>query len=134
MEIVGLPVDEAKKAVTLGDMVTMNRTLQEMGELLTCKCMDDRVAVYVMIEALKTVKEHNVEVHAIATVQEEIGLRGAAASGWSVKPDILGSLYFSGMSVFGITYGLAGSNGSVAITDTLYQPGGAPFMPLMASS
>jgi endoglucanase len=84
----GMDGETAKKRIRPGDMVTMNRTLQQMGDLLTCKSMDDRVAVYVMIEALKAVKKHEVEVHAVATVQEEIGLRGAAASGWAVQPDI----------------------------------------------
>ncbi|HMS54447.1 MAG TPA: M42 family metallopeptidase [Fimbriimonadaceae bacterium] len=84
----GLSGEDAKKQVRLGDMVTMNRTLQEMGDLLTCKSMDDRVAVYVMIEAVKKAKKPNVDVYAIATVQEEIGLRGAAASGSAIQPDI----------------------------------------------
>lgn len=84
----GLSGEDAKKQVRLGDMVTMNRTLQEMGDLLTCKSMDDRVAVYVMIEALKKAKKPAVDVYAVATVQEEIGLRGAAASGSAIQPDI----------------------------------------------
>ncbi len=85
---IGFDGDKAKKRVRPGDMITMNRTLQQMGDLFTCKCMDDRVAVYVMIEALKKAKKHEVEVHAVATVQEEIGLRGAAASGSAIQPDI----------------------------------------------
>jgi endoglucanase len=84
----GLPGDEAKKLVQPGDMVTMNRTYQRMGKLATCKCMDDRVAAYVMIEAMKAAKKHDVDVYGVATVQEEIGLRGAAASGWAIQPDI----------------------------------------------
>ncbi len=80
--------EEAKKAVRIGDMATMNRTFQRMGPLCTCKCMDDRVAVYVMIEAMKAAKKHQVDVYGVATVQEEIGLRGAAACGWSIQPDI----------------------------------------------
>ena len=52
----GLTVSQVKKQVQLGDMVTMNRTFQEMGELYTCKAMDDRVAVFVMIEAMKAAK------------------------------------------------------------------------------
>ncbi len=84
----GLSGEEAKAKIRLGDMVTMNRGFQQMGELSTCKCMDDRVGVYVMIEALKACKDHAIEIHAVATVQEEIGLRGAAASGWAIAPDI----------------------------------------------
>ena len=85
---VGLSGADAKKKVRLGDMVTMNRNLQQMGKLLTCKCMDDRVAVYTMIESVKAAKKHSVDLYAVATVQEEIGLRGAITSGWAIKPDI----------------------------------------------
>lgn len=84
----GLSGEDAKAKVRVGDMVTMNRQMQQMGQLYTNKCMDDRVGVYVMIEALKACKDHAVEVHAVATVQEEIGLRGAAASGSAIAPDI----------------------------------------------
>src|SRR5581483_7652260 len=55
---IGMDAKEAKKSVQIGDMVTMNRTYQRMGKLATCKCMDDRVAVYVMIEAVKAAKKH----------------------------------------------------------------------------
>lgn len=85
----GLSGEEAKKKVRIGDMVTMNRTLQTMGDLLTCKAMDDRVAVFVMIEALKAAKDPKVDVYAVATVQEEIGLRGAASSGSAIQPDVV---------------------------------------------
>lgn len=85
----GLSGEEAKKKVRLGDMVTMNRTLQTMGDLVTCKSMDDRVAVYVMIEAMKAAKKLSVDVYAVATVQEEVGLRGAAACGSAIKPDVV---------------------------------------------
>lgn len=85
---VGMNKEDAKAKIRLGDMVTMNRTFQQMDSLMTCKCMDDRVAVYVMIEALRAAQNHDVEIHAVATVQEEIGLRGAAASGSAIQPDI----------------------------------------------
>lgn len=84
----GLPAEDVKAKVRLGDTVTMNRPLQETGNLLTNKAMDDRVAVFVMIEALKAVGEHSADLYAVATTQEEIGLRGASAAGWSVQPDV----------------------------------------------
>lgn len=80
---------DAQAKVQIGDGVTMDRSFQQMGDLCTCKAMDDRVAVFVMIEAMKAVKTHSVDVYAVATVQEEIGLRGATASGWSVHPDVV---------------------------------------------
>jgi tetrahedral aminopeptidase len=84
----GLSGDAAKGRVRVGDMVTMDRSFMRMGPLCTCKAMDDRVGVFVMIEAVKALEDHAVDVYAVATVQEEIGLRGAAASGWSVQPDL----------------------------------------------
>jgi endoglucanase len=60
-----------------------------MGSLFTSKSMDDRIAVFVMIETLKALGEHEVDVYAVATVQEEVGLRGAAASGWAIEPDVM---------------------------------------------
>ena len=85
---VGMTKAAAERQVRIGDMVTMNRTLQEMGDLITCKSMDDRAAVYVMIEAMKKASSHEVDVYGVATVQEEIGLRGATAAGSGLKPDI----------------------------------------------
>ncbi len=85
----GLSADDVKAKVRLGDQVTMDRSFNQTGGLLTCKAMDDRVAVFVMIEALKKVKRNKVDVYAVATVQEEIGLRGAAAAGSAIAPDVV---------------------------------------------
>lgn len=84
----GLSGDEAKAKIKIGNMVTMNRQFQQMGNLFTCKSMDDRAAVFVMIEAVKRAAKHGVDLYAVATVQEEIGLRGAIASGSAIKPDL----------------------------------------------
>jgi endoglucanase len=60
------------------------------GRRYVAKAWDDRVGVAVMIEVLRLLK-HNPspnQVYAVATVQEEIGLRGAHTSSSIVKPDI----------------------------------------------
>ena len=80
--------EKTKDLVEIGDMVTMNRQMMTMGDLFTCKAMDDRVCVFIMIEAMKKVKKNKVDVYAVATVQEEIGLRGASAAGSAIAPDI----------------------------------------------
>jgi putative aminopeptidase FrvX len=84
----GMPCDQVKEKIQLGDPVTMHGRFAEIGNLFTCKTMDDRVSLFVMIEAVKAVGAHEADIYAVATVQEEIGLRGAAASGWSVQPDV----------------------------------------------
>lgn len=85
---VGLDGEKAKSTIRLGDMVTLDRGFQTAGDLYVSKSMDDRVCVFIMIEALKKATNHQVDVYAVATVQEEVGLRGAAAAGSSIKPDI----------------------------------------------
>ena len=65
-------------------MVTLQRAFAEIGDGVSCKAMDNRLAVYVMIEAMKRAKSFAFETYPVATVQEEVGLRGAMASalGW----------------------------------------------------
>ena len=85
---IGLPVEAVKDKVAIGDMVTMDRTLETCGEGYISKALDDRVGVFVMLEALKAVDSHEVDVYAVATVQEEVGLRGATTAAYGVDPDI----------------------------------------------
>ncbi|HET7094210.1 MAG TPA: M20/M25/M40 family metallo-hydrolase, partial [Thermomicrobiales bacterium] len=50
--------------------------------------LDDRVGLFVMIEALRAAGKTNAEIAAVATVQEEVGLRGARTSAFAVQPDV----------------------------------------------
>lgn len=88
----GLATEVVKQKVRVGDPVTMDRPMLKAGDLLTSKSMDDRVGVFVMIEAVKKAGTHTADIYAAATVQEEIGLRGAAAVGSAVQPDIVVAL------------------------------------------
>jgi putative aminopeptidase FrvX len=60
------------------------------GKLYLAKAWDDRVGLAVMIEVVRRLKQNPPPntVYAVATVQEEIGLRGAHTSSYQVKPDI----------------------------------------------
>ena len=84
--------DKTKKSVNIGDMVSMSRQMIQLGDLFSCKAMDDRACVFIMIEAVKKAKNHAVDVYAVATVQEEIGLRGASAAGSAIAPDVVVAL------------------------------------------
>ncbi|MEJ7837627.1 MAG: M42 family metallopeptidase [Thermomicrobiales bacterium] len=83
----GLSMETVKDQVSIGDMVTLDGPVQRTGTLVTSRALDDRLLVYVMIEALKRT-ETNAEIIAVATTQEEIGLRGAETAGYGVDPDI----------------------------------------------
>ncbi len=85
---VGLPGEQARAVVEVGDMVTLDRTLERAGGNIIGKSLDDRVGVYVMIEALRAVRAHRVDIIAVATVQEEVGLRGAGTAAYDIDPDV----------------------------------------------
>lgn len=84
----GMAPDAVKDQVRIGDMVTLERDLIQAGDTVVSKALDDRLGVYVMIEAVRKATESIAEIFAIATTQEEIGLRGAHASAYSVEPDL----------------------------------------------
>lgn len=84
----GLPAETVAARVRVGDMVTMSRETVRMGDAVVSKALDDRLGVFIMIEALRAVGAHTAEIVAVATVQEEVGLRGATTAGYGVQPDI----------------------------------------------
>lgn len=84
----GLPAEEVKKRVNIGDFVTLQQDFTEVGNLVSCKALDDRVGVYVMIEAVRKVKKHVCDIYAVATTQEEVGVRGARVSSFNIAPDM----------------------------------------------
>lgn len=85
---VGLSGDAAKAAIDLGDMVTLERTVEEIGDCLVGKAFDDRISLFVMLEALRELQTAACDIYAVATVQEEVGLRGAATAAYTVQPDL----------------------------------------------
>lgn len=84
----GLPGAEVKKKVQIGDMVVLKAPTQRIGNMVTGQCLDNRVACWIAIRALKQLRNHNCEIHCVFTVQEEVGLRGAGTAAYGVKPDI----------------------------------------------
>lgn len=85
---VGLPAEKVNELVRIGDPVTLERELIEMGNCYTGKTLDDRIGIYVMIEAFKRYASSHDTIVAVATVQEEVGVRGAKAAAFGLNPDI----------------------------------------------
>lgn len=84
----GLAADRVRALVRKGDVITRHQPLTELGDLVTGKSLDDRVGLFVMLEALRAAGRGPAEVHAAATAQEEVGLRGARVATARVRPDI----------------------------------------------
>lgn len=88
----GLPAAEVKKRVKIGDYVVYNDPFLEMGEKVVSKALDNRVACWLGIEAVRKIEEsgagHSCEIYVAFTTQEEVGLRGAKTSSHQIAPDI----------------------------------------------
>lgn len=83
----GLPKKEVVKYISVGDTVTRERQLIEMGNCVNCKSIDNRVSVFILIETLKEIKNPAHDVYGVFTVQEEVGVRGANVASLNINPD-----------------------------------------------
>lgn len=88
---VGLPAEQVKALVQVGDLITLRQDFLELAEgYVSGKAFDDRVGVVSLALALETLSStrHEWDVFAVATSQEEVGLRGAITSAYGVAPDV----------------------------------------------
>ncbi|UJP63331.1 M42 family metallopeptidase [Mongoliitalea daihaiensis] len=83
----GMPKSEVEKFISIGDPITRDRELIEMGDCVNCKSIDNRVAVYIQLETLKQLENPAYDVYAAFTVQEEVGIRGANVAAHQINPD-----------------------------------------------
>jgi len=74
--------------VKIGNPITWLGQLEELGNnMVTGKAFDDRAGCAVMVQALKEVNAQ-CTVIGVASVMEEVGLRGAQTSSFTVNPDL----------------------------------------------
>jgi tetrahedral aminopeptidase len=83
--------EETEKLVRPGDVVTFALGLRQLRNgFIAAPGLDDKVGVWVVMETLRLLgnKATQVEVCAVSTVQEEIGLRGATTSAYGINPSV----------------------------------------------
>ncbi len=84
--------DEAENFVQLGDVATFQWEFQPLlGDRATARGFDNKMGSFIVAEALRLLKSvgglhPKVGVFAVATVQEEIGLRGARTASFGIDP------------------------------------------------
>ena len=83
----GMKKEEVEKYVRIGDSITRERALIEMGNCVNCKSIDNRVAVFILIEALRKLRDFPYDIYGVFTVQEEVGMRGANVAAQAINPD-----------------------------------------------
>ncbi len=82
--------EAAAELVSRGDPATIQQTVRELGDgLLTARGMDNRVGIWTAAEGLRRAAGQGgaATVHAVSTVQEEVGLQGARMVGHELAPD-----------------------------------------------
>ena len=86
----GLSQEEAEKAVPPGTPAVFAVGARRFGENGICgKALDDRAGVAAVLRALELLKDAELEtdLYVMASVQEEVGTRGAVVGAFSVAPD-----------------------------------------------
>ena len=83
--------EAAEKLVSVADPVTFDAPFQELDrDLVAAAGFDDKMGTFVVMEALRILADREIDcaLHAVSTVQEEIGLRGAQTSCYCIDPSV----------------------------------------------
>ena len=83
-----LPAEEVKENVSIGDPVSLLRSPLVTDHAVSAPYLDDRLGVYVLLSALRAAPSTKAELSPVISVQEEVGLRGATTSAFSLEPDV----------------------------------------------
>lgn len=85
----GLSKEEVEELIEIGNPITREREFIEMGNNVNCKSLDNRLAVFILIETLRYLKDKEIphDLYGVFTVQEEVGIRGANVASLKVNPD-----------------------------------------------
>jgi len=73
--------------ISIGDIATFAPNFDISGDLISSKALDNRAGCYVLIETLKAISKTENDLYFVFTVQEELGLRGAKTSTFTLQPD-----------------------------------------------
>lgn len=85
----GYSKESLEKIVRVGDFITVSRGLKELkNSNIISKCIDDRGGIVAMLSCAKELKDHDLDVVFVSSIQEEVGCRGAKAATHQVMPTI----------------------------------------------
>jgi tetrahedral aminopeptidase len=85
---VGLKPEKVKELVPDGTPITRDKDLLIMGDCISSKSLDNRISVFILVEAIKQSASVNSDFYGVFTVQEEVGVRGARVAAQAIQPDI----------------------------------------------
>jgi endoglucanase len=86
---VGLPRSQVIELVDVGDPITFAQRFEQLNDdVYMGRNFDDRIGTYCLLQTMLELGDTNVDVYAVSTVQEEVGVRGAGVAAYAIEPDI----------------------------------------------
>ena len=84
---------EAQELVEIGDPMTYDTNFERLRkDIYVSRGFDDKTGAFIVAEVMKNVfkrrKEFKGSLYSVATVQEEVGMRGARTSAFGIDPDV----------------------------------------------
>lgn len=87
----GLSAKKVREVVSVGDSISLAQSVGELGsEQFSGKSLDDRASVAAIVSVMEALKKEdlNVDVYAVAAVQEEVGCRGGKTTAYGINSDM----------------------------------------------
>jgi len=79
---------EAKEMVEVGDPIILEPNFGKLNKnLYYGKAIDNRAGCYALIKIMRQIKVKDAKIYAVATAQEEVGLKGARVAAFKINPD-----------------------------------------------
>ncbi len=81
---------DAEKRVAIGDPMVIDVPYRKVtNDRIVSRAMDDKAGAFIVAEVMRALSKRKIKicVAGVATVQEEIGLRGAITSSFNINPD-----------------------------------------------
>jgi len=120
----GLDKDEVKKKIQIGDPIVFEERFVDLGENVMGKAFDNRAGCTVLLEVMKRLKDFKGTVYGVATVQEEVGLKGARTAAFSIRPDF----------ALALDTGIAGDTPDITESETSLKLGQGAAITVVESS
>ncbi len=85
----GLSKAKLEKLITPGDVISFEGDVSLLNDRIWVgRNFDNRIGSYCLLEAMHQVGKTAVDVYAVSSTQEEVGLRGARPAAFAIAPDI----------------------------------------------
>ena len=115
---------EVEKRVEIGDPAIFNQHSGNLsGDFYFGRAIDDRVGCYVLVKIMEKIKV-NAQVFAVATAQEEVGLKGARTASFKINPDF----------AIAIDTSLSGDTPQIKETESSLKLGAGPAITIMEAA